>query len=118
MRRQIISLGTLTIALGATESNEISLNDGVQSKIALGTLVDLVVFAPSTLPETVTVQLSWLDRPATTDWRVAYVAGADVTVPAGKAVSVPMAAMKALRLQAGGAVAAARVFHVLGQADI
>lgn len=116
MPRHRMVLPDLVIASGQTASNAIDLAAGVNTKIALGTLVDFIVYAPSTLPETVSVQISYLESPTASDWSTVYVSGADVTVPAGKAVVVPVGAAAALRLLAGGAVAADRTFRVRGQA--
>lgn len=118
MSRQRITLPDLVIASGQTASNEISLTAGINTKIALGTLVDFIIYGPATLPETVAVQISYLESPTSSDWSTVYISGADVTVPAGKAVVVPVGAAAALRLLAGGATAATRTFRVRGQAYI
>jgi hypothetical protein len=118
MPRQRVRLSDLVITSGQTASNEISVTAGVNTKIALGTLVDFIVFGPATLPETVAVQISEIESPSASDWHTVYLGGADVTVPAAKAVIVPVGAAAALRLLAGSAVAADRTFHVRGQAYV
>lgn len=118
MSRQILRLPDLVIPSGATESNEISLTAGVNTKVGLGNLVDFIVYGPATLPETVVVQISWLESPSSSDWRTVYISGADVSIPAAKAVIVPVGSSLALRLQANGAVAANRTFQVRGQAYV
>src|SRR3970282_699383 len=100
MRRHAIKLPILTIAIGQNASIAISLAAGVNSKVALGTLVDLIVYAPTTLPETVECQASWIESPTASDWRTLSIAGTDVTAPADRAAVVPAAAMKAFRLRA------------------
>ena len=116
MPRHRIALPDLVIANGQTASNAISLTAGINTKIGLGTLVDFIVFGPATLPETVAVQISDIETPSASDWYTVYINGSDVTVPAGKAVVVPVGAAAALRLLAGGAVGAERTFQVRGQA--
>lgn len=107
---------TLTIANGQTLSNELK---GTEGKVALGTLTDATIFAPATLPETVTVLVAPTDVPAGGDYLALQVAGADVTVPANKAKQVAsgLGGAKALRLSAGVGVAADRVFQLIMQLD-
>jgi hypothetical protein len=62
------------------------------------------------LPETVTIQIA---QQVGGTYGSASASGSDITVPAGKAVSVSTTA-GALRLQAGGAVAGNRVFTYTG----
>lgn len=117
MPRQRIALPDLVIGSGNTESNELT-GSVINTKVGLGTLVDFIVFAPATLAETVVVQISHLENPTSTDWVTVYVGGSDVSVPAGRAVVVPVGGAAALRLQADGAVADDRTFHVRGQAYV
>lgn len=107
---------TLTIANGQTLSNELK---GTEGRVALGALSDATIYAPGTLPETVTVQVAPTDTPAGGDYLALQVAGADVTVPAAKAKQIAsgLGGAKALRLSAGGAVGADRIFQLVMQMD-
>lgn len=108
-------IGTLTIALNGTDSTELTAST-TRNKIALGTIVDWVIFAPAALTGTVTVQVSSLDTPGASDWRALQVqSGTDVTVPAGKALIVPCAGARALRVVSSVAEGAERAFVVTGQ---
>lgn len=118
MPRHRIWLPNLVIANGQVASNEISLTAGINTKVALGTLVDLIIYSPATLPETVSVQIAPIEAPGAGDWSVVYVGGSDVTLPAGRAIVVPVGAAAALRLLAGAAVGADRTFKARGQVDV
>jgi len=63
------TLGTLTVASGATTSDTLGsqLSAG-QLKTALGFLDALSLYCPQGLAEDVTVQLSPVDSPGATDW--------------------------------------------------
>lgn len=97
---------TLKILNGQSLSDVLDLRIDTQRSRYLLTVID-----PATLPETVTVQVS--HRPDG-----AFVAlqrsGADVTLPAGKAVTISDLNVGALRLSSGTNVAADRVFLLLG----
>ncbi len=67
-------------------------------------------YAPATLPETVTVQVT-SDGGAT--WVAHQEAGADITLIAAKATIVRPIACNGIRLVAGGAVAAERSIGVV-----
>lgn len=101
MSRLVPVIHVLTIPNGQTASNAVAIG---------GVLKAFCVFAPSTLPETVAVQLE--PSQDGTDYRTLQSGGADVTVGAGKAVMIMEGAFSQLRLLAGGAVAAERVFRV------
>lgn len=92
---------TLTIPSGQTVSNAADLDDGVP-------LAALSIQAPATLPETVTLAAS---HDGTTYGDVQS-AGSDVTLPAGKVTTLTAIPYNKVRLRAGGAVAADRVFVV------
>jgi hypothetical protein len=79
----------------------------------------MVIYSPSTLPETITIQAAPNTNPQAADWKtLQWQPGTDVTIPAGKAVNVPLVGgVKALRIHAGGAVAAQRDFQVIMQID-
>lgn len=95
----------LTIAIGTTTSNTIG-------RDVLERAMDLGIFAPNTLPETVTVEVA-ADE-ALTEWRDLQSAGADVVLTAGKCTVVPESPFFGLRLSAGVAVAAERTFTIIG----
>lgn len=69
------------------------------------------IAAPATLPEATTVQVS-MDESGAEGWHNLVRGGADVTIAAGKAVTVELISFKAIRLSAGGNVAAQRTFKV------
>ncbi len=93
-----MSSTTLTIASGETESA--ALHVGGRNTIVIG--------APATLPETVTLHTS-LDG---TTYQEHQSNGIDITIGAGKNVSVHPLTVHSIKLVAGGAVAAARAFTV------
>lgn len=97
--------GNLTIALGQTESNALGPE-------ALRLAKSLALFAPATMPETVTVQAAPSDAPAAGDWRVLQSAGADIVLTAGKATVISDVPIGALRVVASVGVAAQRVIAV------
>jgi hypothetical protein len=115
MRRQAIFLGTLTISNGQQVSNEFK-KSTMNTKVGLGTLVDLMVYAPATLPDTVNAQASYIEEP-TTEWHYISVAGTRVSISAENAEVIPSAALRAFRLRATAPVGADRVFKVVGQVD-
>lgn len=101
MARLVEVVQTVTILSGATESNGLVLG---------GFLKACSVFAPSTLPETVSVQLE--PTRDGVEWRTLQSGGTDVTIPAGKVAMILEGAFKKLRLLSGAAVGADRVFQV------
>lgn len=115
MSRHIQKLGTLTIANGGTNSGAL-LAGNVATQF--GSNVDMVIFAPAALTGTVTMQIAPLESPSAGDWKTAYLGGADVTIPAGKAVVVPVVAFKNMRLVSSGAEGADRNFEVFAQVDV
>jgi hypothetical protein len=117
MARSTHDLGTLSIANGQTVSNVLSGAGVVQA--ALGTANVFNFFTPATLPETVNVEVAPFIAPQAADWkRLQWQPGTDLALAAAKAVNVPLiAAFKAIRLVAQGAVAAQRDFRVLVQND-
>src|SRR5918999_5203191 len=96
-------VATLTIASGAAISNVLTLNDGAALRVWTA-----VVYAPATLPEAVTVEVS-ADE---VTWDTLRANGEDVALAAGKADPLIGLACHALRLKAGANVAADRVFTV------
>lgn len=109
--KDLLQLPDLVIANGQTTSDVISGD-------LLADFSSVLIAAPSTLPETVGVSVADRDPD---DGAVAYrtlqSGGSDVTVGAGKAVIIGVDGrlpVMGLRLTAGGAVAAARTFKVVG----
>lgn len=87
---------TLTIPVSGTQSNAEELGGGVDM---------VTLYAPATLPETVTLHSS----PDGVTFSAHQVTGADVTLAAGKARSVYPLRAHSIKLVAGAAVAAQRV---------
>lgn len=111
--RHLVRIGTLTIPNGTAASNVIA------SRLAFGAASDMVIYAPGILPETVTLKAIGKDSDTNTaNFSSVYVNGADLTIPAGKAVLIPTSSFGAICLTAGGNVAADRVFEVFGQMDV
>lgn len=100
-RRLLTNTVTLTIASGQTESNAVEIG---------GFLRSCAIFAPMTLPETVTVKIE--PTPTGTTFRTLLSGPDDVTVPAGKAVVITEIPFAQVKLVAGSAVGADRVFSV------
>jgi hypothetical protein len=117
MARSTHDLGILTIANGQTVSNVLSGAGVVQA--ALGSANVTTIFTPATLPETVNVEVAPVINPQAADWkRLQWQPGTDLVLAAARAVNIPLiAAFKALRIVASGAVAADRAFRVLTQVD-
>lgn len=92
---------TLTIPSGQTNSNAVVIGGYLQA---------CTIFAPTTLPETITVQV---EPTATgTDFKTLQSGGADITIGAGKAVMIIEGAFKQIRFVAGASVGADRVFTI------
>src|SRR6266550_6647161 len=117
MARSTHDLGTLSILNTATVSNVLSGAGVVQA--ALGTSNILMIFTPATLPETVNIEVAPIINPAAGDWkRLQWQPGADLVLPAARAVNVPLVGgFKALRIVSQVGVAAQRDFRVLVQTD-
>ncbi len=95
-------IATLTIPSGQTESNVLDLRGANTLRPWYGTL-----YAPATLPETVTVHVAdrtgafgTLQSPPATD----------ITIPAGKRIAIGPITASRLKLVASAGVAADRVF--------
>lgn len=117
MARQVTDLGTISIANAGTTSGGLS---GVSSasvvRVALDYAIAISIFSPAALTGTVTVQVSPVESPAAGDWKALSVGGADVTIPAAKAVILTsLGGFKDLRLVSGSAEAAQRDFIVRAQ---
>jgi hypothetical protein len=119
MARHLHSLGTISILNAQTSSAAFVGSSPGQVQAILGALASMVIFAPTTLPETVNLQVAPTATPLSTDWKnLQWQPGTDVLVAAAKAVNIPLAAgYRAIRLTATVAVAAQRDFIVIAQID-
>lgn len=102
-----VPLGTLTIANGQTNSAALPLE-------RIRYMSGFVIWAPATLPESVTVAVSYDG----TNYATLQSAGTDVTVGAGKAVVVLSGGFVGLRLTSASSVAADRAFVIRGTEEI
>lgn len=103
---QAVGVNALTIANGQTAS-------GTLGRTLLRWASEITFYAPATMPETVTVQVS-RDPDATSPlWQNYQEGGADITLSAGDATTIAPPALGGLRLSAGTAVAADRVVGVM-----
>lgn len=112
MARHVARIGSLTIPAGQTASPGLSTLQF--SKVGVGTAAGLLISGPSTLPESVVVQIL---PSGSAVWRTLQSGGADVAVGAGKAVVISPTPFFDLRLLASAAVAADRTFDIDVQID-
>jgi len=111
---------TVTILIGGTDG-ALESQQGLE---ALSQASAMTIYSPTTLAETVTVQVSADEKPAGTLYgykslqRWTSTGAADVTLVANKAIVLPNIACAALNLHAGGAVAAARTFIIVFSLDV
>lgn len=111
MPRHSAVLGTFTVSSG-TDNITIT-NADFNTKLIFGGNIDVIVYCPATLPETVYPQISWLESPTASDWRYIDVGGTRIVCAAANALVCPIGSARALRLYApAGAVAADRAFIV------
>lgn len=95
---------TLTILGGQTESPEFDLRISVNAPLA----VNLLIIAPATLPETITIRVT-IDG---TTYGTLQSGAADIVLPAGKATQVQNVTAQKFKLVAGAAVGVDRLFHI------
>lgn len=110
-------LPDLVIASAGTDSN-ILLSAGAPTAPNMATTGDgfrdadsITIFAPDTLPETVTVHVDSAE--SAVNFNPLQRGGADVVIAAGKAVTIELISFKALRLISGVGTAATRTFKVI-----
>lgn len=115
MARHPARLGTLTITSGATESTALSTLTNM--KVAVGSAVDLIIYAPAVLTGTVTVEISPVESPSSGDWVSLSLSGSAVTIAAGVGELIPAVAYYDLRLSSGSAEGADRDFIIVAQYD-
>ena len=101
----VINLDDLVIANGQTASNVLI------ARLHYRDAFTLTFYSPATLPETVTLQASNTED-GSSGWFNVSRAGADFLMTIGKALTLEEPNYTALRLLAGGAVAAQRTFKV------
>jgi hypothetical protein len=96
----------MVIANGATESNELLAKRDFQDADGI------TIFSPTVMPETVTVYVSGVENPSSSDYRALQRNDLDFTLAAGKAETIALLPYKAIKLVASAAVAADRTFQV------
>jgi hypothetical protein len=94
------------IASGQTESNAFLASRDFRDADSI------TIWGPDTLPESVTVHVADNEAPAASDYAALSRGGADVTIPANKAITVELPSFRAMKLVAGAAVGAERRFKV------
>lgn len=99
-----IPLGPITILSGQTIGEILFLPGGIPIRNGI------IINAPTTLPETITMWVATRGPGGVADWKILRVGGADVTIVADRANYVPVHGIFGIRLVAGVAVAADRVF--------
>jgi hypothetical protein len=107
---------TLTIANGGTDSGALSAATGVSAgvlKLLVGAVVSVTIFAPAALTGTITIQVK--AHPSDSAWTTLQAAGADITVGAGKAVTLSSIPFGDMRIHSSGAEGAERIFSLLFQ---
>lgn len=108
-------LGLLTIPNGQTVSNALPASSNLTR--LYGTMVDFLIESPALLTGTISVQVTTIDSPSGSDWRIVSVGGSDVTVPASRAVVVPVGAIRGIRVSSSATEGADRVFRAFGQLE-
>jgi len=108
----VADLPNLVIASGQTNSNAIS---GAEDAEAL------TFYAPSALTGTITLQVakeravSEGGTAASVTWHTKQSGGADITIPAGKSITITDIGFRQFRLVSGSAEGAERTFKVTKQ---
>lgn len=116
MSLHVFDLPDLVIANGQTDSNILTASGAPTAPNMASTgfgyrdADSITIFGDDTLPETVTVHTSNLESGG--DFDPLSRGGVDVTIPAGKSITIELLSFKALKLVAGVAVAGARTFKV------
>lgn len=108
--RQDVSLTPLTVASSGTQSNAVDRDEIVRQGCR-----GVTIQAPGTLPEVATIQISLNDGTAYADWQSPP--GTDITVAAGKAITIDFVAYDKLRIELDGAAGDERVFLIRGCRD-
>jgi len=100
------TISNILLATGApTAPNMVTTGDGFRDADSI------TIFAPDTLPETATVNVDSAEAGVNMD--PLQRGGADVTIAAGKAVTIELLSIKALEIVLSGAAGATRTFKVV-----
>lgn len=105
MSGQVVSLTDLVVSNGQTLSNALIASRDFRDADSL------TLFAPGTLPETATVQVGYDEDTAGT-WYPLFRSGADVALPAGKAITIELPSFRRLRISLSGAAGADRTIRI------
>jgi hypothetical protein len=112
MSQHMFPLEDLVIASGQTESNVLIAEGAIVAGVHDGTgyrdADSITIFAPDTLPESTALHVA---EAVGGNFNALFRGGADVTIPAAKAITVELISWKAMKLVAA-AVAAERRFKV------
>ena len=103
MSGQIVTLDDLVVANGQTNSNALVASQHFRDADSI------TVFGPGTLPETATVQVGDDENLGGT-WYNLFRSGADVIIPAGKAITMELPSFRRLRISLSGAAGGTRTF--------
>lgn len=116
MGQHQMPLPDLVVQSAATDSN-VLLATGAPIAPEMATTGDgfrdadaITIFAPDTLPEVATVHVDSAETAV--NFNPLQRGGADVTIAAGKAVTIELISFKALKIVLGGAAGATRTFKV------
>lgn len=103
MSNHVVQLADVTISSGQTASSAVAAGTGYKRAKYL------VIGAPATLPEVITVTIS-LDDGVT--YHTLQSGGSDIVIGAGKAVVILAQGWTHMKINAGGAVGGDRTFKV------
>lgn len=110
---------SFVIANGGTESGLLSAQRSKgQVKLAPGSLVDMIVYTPDALTNTLKAYISPVYPGDTADWRVLANASGDIAFAANKAIQLTIASFRDLKFVSSGAEAAERTIKVAWQLSI
>ena len=113
MARHTVELPDLVIPNAGTVSNV------VEDKLAFDAAVDFIIWGPSALDGTVTVEVAPNQGPSAGDFSPLQVTpGTNVTVAADRAPVIAAAGFKALRLVSGTTETSERTFPFRAQVDM
>lgn len=99
------SLSNLVIPSGAAVSNALDLSR----------VDSICIYAPDTLDAlTFTIEVAPSRTSPAADWATLEEGGSDVALTAAKALVIPVAPFRSVRIASSGNVAADRTFHITG----
>lgn len=105
MSSHVVPLDDIVVASGQTASNVLTARTHYRDADSI------TFFGPATLPETATLQSSDTED-GSSGWFNVSRGGVDVTIPAGKAVTLELPSFRAIRVLLSGAAGATRTFKV------